>query len=95
MIGKKLKDNMQTVIVFIALLVTIIGFILTSGKYFDMVIENSKRRLSADLIVARKELARLSEVCSVACTAHDQEMRLRWELAEDATERELNKLGVK
>ena len=90
----KLKDKMQTIIILVGIVITVVGIILTGGKYHDMLIENTKRRLSTDLIVARKELARLQEVCSVACTEHDQEMKLMWELKEDATSRELNGIGV-
>ncbi len=91
---KRLKDNIQLILIIIAVLGGAITFVLKTGGLLDAVHENTKRRLSSDLIVAQKEIKRLEEACSVACPAHDLEMLIRWRLHETATTKELNEIGV-
>lgn len=92
MIGK-LKDKIWLILTVIAILSGAVTFVLKAGSLFEAVKENTKRRLSSDLIVAQKEIKRLEEACSVACPAHELEMLIRWRLAETAKTKELNEIG--
>lgn len=91
---KKLKDNLQALVITVLVLSGVVGFILKTGGLLEAVRENTKRRLSSDLIVAQKEIKRLEEACSVACPAHELEMLIRWRLAETAKTKELNEIGA-
>lgn len=90
----KLKDKIWLIITLVAVLSGSVTFVLKAGSLLDAVRENTKRRLSSDLIVAQKEIKRLEEACSVACPAHELEMLIRWRLQETAKTKELNEIGA-
>ena len=90
----KMKDRIWIIVAVVGILASSITVVYKGGKYYDMLIENTKLRLSSQLIVAQKEISRLEESCIVACPDHDREMLIRWKLAETAKTKELNEVGA-
>ena len=90
----KMKDRIWVILAIVGILASSVTAVYHGGKFYDTVMENTKLRLSSQLIVAQKEISRLEESCTVACPDHDREMLIRWRLAETAKTKELNEVGA-